>query len=282
MVSERSKPMHYGLTLPNGGTCGDICLLTELGCLAEAAGWDGVFLEDYIVHQGAGPIPTCDPWMALAALAVQTTRVRLGTCVTPLSRRRPWKIAREAVALDHLSHGRFILGVGLGDEQEAGFAHVGEILDVRHRAKRLDEALEIVTGLWSGKPFGYQGEHFHLDTVTFLPTPLQQPRIPIWVGGGWPRMGPALRAARYDGSLLFPVKHPSWTPEEARALKAFLERHRTDATPYDLVFSPPSDENPKTVRALAEAGMTWCTEYLPASSPEHMRARIARGPQRIV
>src|SRR5215468_1636529 len=107
--------MRYGLSLPNGGVCGDARMLAELGCLAEEAGWDGVFVEDYIVHQSDGAVPTCDPWIALAAIAVGTSRVRLGTSVTPLNRRRPWKVAREAVALDQLSNGRFILGVGSGD-----------------------------------------------------------------------------------------------------------------------------------------------------------------------
>src|SRR5262245_39500130 len=101
--------MRCGLSLPNGGVCGDVRLLAELGCLAEKAGWEGVFVEVYIVHQSDGAVPTCDPWIALAAIAVGTSRVRLGTSVTPLSRRRPWKVAREAVTLDQLSNGRFIL-----------------------------------------------------------------------------------------------------------------------------------------------------------------------------
>jgi alkanesulfonate monooxygenase SsuD/methylene tetrahydromethanopterin reductase-like flavin-dependent oxidoreductase (luciferase family) len=112
--------MQYGLSLPNGGVCGDARVLAQLGCLAEEAGWDGVFVEDYIVHQSDGAVPTCDPWIALAAMAVGTKRIRLGTSVTPLSRRRPWKVAREAVSLDQLSNGRFILGVGSGDAGEAG------------------------------------------------------------------------------------------------------------------------------------------------------------------
>ena len=130
--------MQYGLSLPNGGVCGDARVLAELGCLAEEAGWDGVFVEDYIVHQSDGAVPTCDPWIALAAMAVSTKQIRLGTSVTPLSRRRPWKVAREAVALDQLSNGRFILGVGSGDAGEAGFSRVNEVRDAKERAKMLD------------------------------------------------------------------------------------------------------------------------------------------------
>lgn len=277
--------MQYGLTLPNGGVCGDVRILAELGCLAEQAGWDGVFLEDYIVHQGDGPIPTCDPWIALAAIAVQTTHIRLGTSVTPLSRRRPWKLAREAVALDQLSNGRLILGVGLGDTHDAGFSRVGEVTDERQRAKLLDEALEIVIGLWSGEPFSYQGKYFQVNNVTFLPTPVQKPRIPIWVGGAWPKKGPSLRAARYDGSRLYPSHEQEqerhWTPEEVRALKSFMESRREANTPYDIGLSPARDEDPTLMKALAEAGMTWRIEYVPVGTLEQMRAGVACGPLRI-
>jgi alkanesulfonate monooxygenase SsuD/methylene tetrahydromethanopterin reductase-like flavin-dependent oxidoreductase (luciferase family) len=164
--------MRYGLSLPNGGVCGDARVLAELGVLAEESGWDGVFVEDYIVHQSDGAVPTCDPWIALAAMAVGTKRVRLGTSVTPLNRRRPWKVAREAVALDQLSNGRFILGVGSGDVGEAGFSRVNEVRDAKERAQILDEALDIILGLWTGQPFSYEGRHFQVHEMTFLPTPV--------------------------------------------------------------------------------------------------------------
>jgi len=281
MGCERSKAMHYGVTLPNGRACGDIHLLVELACLAEDAGWDGVFLEDYIVHQGDGAIPTCDPWVALAAIAVRTRHIRLGTSVTPVPRRRPWKLARETVTLDHLSHGRLVLGVGLGDVEEAGFARVGEVTDATERARRLDEALEVLLGLWSGTPFRYQGSCFQLETVTFLPTPVQKPRIPIWVGGGWPLRGPSLRAARYDGCRLYPAGARSWTPDEVRALKAFVQSQRSASTPYEIALSPPREEDTGKLKALADAGMTWLIEYVPAGAPEQMRASVIRGPVRI-
>src|SRR6266480_5245521 len=234
--------MQHGLALANGGISGDARVLAELGCLGEVAGWDGVFLEDYIVHQSDRAVPTCDPWIALAAIAVGTKRVRLGTSVTPLSRRRPWKVAREAVALDQLSNGRFILGVGSGDVGEAGFSRVNEVRDTKERAQILDEALDVILGLWSGKPFSYEGKHFQVREMTFLPTSVQQPRIPILVGGGWPLKGPSLRAARYDGCCLY--KHHEaagggdWTPDEVLALKAFVESHRSEqhaiAKPYEI------------------------------------------------
>src|ERR1051326_62872 len=184
-----AKSLRYGLELPVGGLFCDVGFLAELAYLAERAGWDGVFLEDYIVHHIADDAPTCDPWVALAAMAVTTTCIRLGTTVTALSRRRPWKLARETVSIDHLSGGRLTLGVGLGDSADAGFSRVSEIRDARTRARRLDEALDVLVGLWSGETFSYRGDHFQIDEVRFQPPPQQRPRIPIWVGGNWPNKG---------------------------------------------------------------------------------------------
>jgi alkanesulfonate monooxygenase SsuD/methylene tetrahydromethanopterin reductase-like flavin-dependent oxidoreductase (luciferase family) len=189
--------MKYGLTLANAGVGGDARTLAEFAALAEASGWDGVFLEDYIVHHSAADAPTYDPWVALAAMALRTERILIGTSVTPLSRRRPWKVARETATLDHLSNGRLILGVGVGDVGDPGFGRVGEETDTKRHASMLDEALDVLVGLWSGQPFQYHGEHYHVEDVTFLPRPLQEPRIPIWVGGGYPLLGPMRRAIEH-------------------------------------------------------------------------------------
>src|SRR5579872_6746152 len=157
--------MQYGLSLPNGGECGDPRILAELAHRAEDAGWDGIFLEDYIqyinddYHSLPGA-PTYDPWVALAATAMRTQRIRLGTSVTPLPRRRPWKLAREAVSVDILSGGRLTLGVGSGDSRDPSFSHFGESMDARQRAEQLDESLDILAGLWSGQPFSYHGKHY--------------------------------------------------------------------------------------------------------------------------
>ncbi|HEU5344265.1 MAG TPA: LLM class flavin-dependent oxidoreductase [Ktedonobacterales bacterium] len=285
--------MRYGLALPNGGVCGDARILAELGCLAEEAGWDGVFVEDYIVHQSDGAVPTCDPWIALAAMAVGTRRVRLGTSVTPLSRRRPWKVAREAVALDQLSDGRFILGVGSGDANEAGFSRVNEARDAKERAAMLDEALDVILGLWTGEPFSYQGRHFQVNEMAFLPTPVQKPRIPILVGGGWPLRGPSLRAARYDGCCLYKQhageEFADWTPAEVRELLAFIEEHRTEeqrAAPYEIMLggrerSDDWERDRALIGSLAEAGVTWWVEYVSAGELDVMRESVRRGPLRI-
>ncbi len=285
--------MRHCLNLPIGGPAADPRVLAELAALAEAAGWDAVFVEDYIVYQNRQDIPTYDPWVALTAMALRTSRVRLGTMVTPIARRRPWKLAREAVTLDHLSNGRVILGAGLGDVMDATFASLGEETELRARAGMVDEALEVVAGLWTGEPFSYEGRHYRVREVTCLPRPVQQPRIPIWIGGGYPNPGPMRRAARWDGACFYRATAPGsaedsgqpLTPEELRSLKDFVERHRTTAAPFDVVAGGPRrgddwEEERARIRASSEAGATWFSEWIPPADVETMRASVARGPLR--
>jgi alkanesulfonate monooxygenase SsuD/methylene tetrahydromethanopterin reductase-like flavin-dependent oxidoreductase (luciferase family) len=283
--------MRYMLNLALSGIDGDIHRLVEFASLAEAAGWDGLSLEDYIVYTAHPQRVTYDPWLAFAAIAMRTERLRLAVLVTPLARRRPWKVAREAATLDHLSRGRAILGVGLGDGGAPDFAAFGEVTDARRRAAMLDEALAVIAGLWSGAPFSFYGEHYQVDEVAFLPTPVQAPRIPIWVGGGWPLPGPTRRAARWDGSTLYkqPGAGSNWadmTPDDVRALKADIARERASDAPFDIVIGgTTSGDDPARARvaALAEAGATWWNEFVMpgARGPEAVRRRIEQGPPRI-
>jgi alkanesulfonate monooxygenase SsuD/methylene tetrahydromethanopterin reductase-like flavin-dependent oxidoreductase (luciferase family) len=278
--------MRYGLALPTGGECGDPRFLVELAERAEAAGWEAVFLEDYVVFQGDPTAPTCDPWIALAGMALRTERVVLGTAVTPLARRRPWIVARQAAAIDQVSEGRMVLGAGLGDVgdhvgSDASFTHFGEEADARTRARMLDEALEIVAGLWTGELFSYRGEHFTVDEVSFVPPPVQRPRIPIWIGGGYPNPGPTRRAARWDGSLLYGVPEHDLSPEDVRAI-----REAAGDRPYDIVVGgrarqDDSEAERERLRAISAAGATWCAEYVPADGRDAMRASVDRGPLRI-
>jgi alkanesulfonate monooxygenase SsuD/methylene tetrahydromethanopterin reductase-like flavin-dependent oxidoreductase (luciferase family) len=282
--------VRYGLALPTGGECGDPRFLVELAERAEAAGWDGVFLEDYVVYQGDPQAPTCDTWAVLAAMAVRTERVRLGTSVTPLPRRRPWNVARQAAAVDQLSGGRVILGVGLGDTGEAivadsSFSRFGEETDPRRRGAMLDEALEIVAGLWTGEPFSFQGEHYTVSEVTFLPTPVQRPRIPIWIGGGYPNPRPTRRAARWDGSCLYKETHGGpWedmSPDDVRALRALAGDR-----PYDVCVGgrhrgEDEDAEREWIASVADAGATWWAEFVPAAERHAMRKAVDGGPLRI-
>ncbi|HSR22130.1 MAG TPA: LLM class flavin-dependent oxidoreductase [Candidatus Eisenbacteria bacterium] len=286
--------MRYCLNLPIGGPAAEPRALADLAARAEAAGWDAVFVEDYVVYQNRQDLPTFDPWVGLAAMALATSRVRLGTMVTPLARRRPWKLAREAVTLDHLSGGRLILGVGLGDTADTTFACFGEQTDLAARAGMVDEALDVLVGLWSGRPFAYQGRHYRVGEVTCLPRPVQQPRIPIWIGGGYPNAGPLRRAARWDGACLYRATAPgatedsgeALTPDEIRAVRRFVERRRSGPPQFDIVAGGPRrgpdwERERARVRASAEAGATWFGEWIPPGDPDAMRAAVARGPLRI-
>lgn len=278
--------MRYGFIIPGGNLETIIALAQE----AEAAGWDGVFYWDGIYIESAGPM--YDPWVVLGAMAMRTERVRIGAILTPVSRRRPWKLARETVTVDHLSHGRLILPVGLGALEDGGFGNVGEATDRKTRAQLLDEGLAILTGLWSGQPFRFHGEHYHLEEMTFLPPPVQSPRIPIWMVGAWPREKSMARALRYDGLLPNKLdaegKQAELTPADIREMAAYCAAHRDQATPFDIVAegrTPGEDpEQAATiVRPFAEAGATWWTEAMweAPNGPDELRVRIRQGPPRV-
>ncbi len=277
--------MQYGFVIPRG----DVDTIVAMAVEAEEAGWDGVFYWDAIYIESAGNM--YDPWVVLAAMAMRTRRVRIGAVLTPLSRRRPWKLARETVTVDHLSHGRLVLPVGLGALDDGGFGKVGEVTDRKERAQLLDEGLEIVTGLWSGQPFSYHGSHYHVDEMTFLPQPVQRPRIPIWVVGAWPRTKSMQRALRYDG--LLPTKiNPDGsggevTPDDIRAMKAYVAEHRTQPTPFDIVWegeTPGDDRNAarRIIKPYVDAGITWWMEaHWTTEDIDAIHTRIKQGPPRI-
>ena len=170
--------MKFGLSLPNHGDYGEIDRIIELALLAEEAGWDGFFLWDHIAR---GKAPQIDPWIAMSAIASRTEHLRLGILITPLARRRPWKVAREIVTLDHLSKGRMVLGVGLGDFIGKEFQNFGEVVDPRTRGEMLDEGLEIINGLQSGEEFTFNGAYYKIEKTVFNPKPIQKPRLPIWL-----------------------------------------------------------------------------------------------------
>jgi alkanesulfonate monooxygenase SsuD/methylene tetrahydromethanopterin reductase-like flavin-dependent oxidoreductase (luciferase family) len=257
-------PLKHAITLPNAGPYGDPKTLGELAAIAEDAGWDAVFLEDYIVHHTApGQLPTYDPWIALAVIATRTRKIRIGITVTPLSRRRPWKVAREALSIDHLSGGRMILGVGTGDPNlDWSFSRFGEATENRVRAELVDEGLDIIVGLWSGEPFSHQGKHYRINDVTFVPTPIQKPRIPIWIGGAWPNRGPIRRAARFD--CYSGYRHDPdgpLSPDDVRAVREELARYRINREPCEIAAGGwPRSKDPEQIRAgiraCEEAGAT--------------------------
>jgi alkanesulfonate monooxygenase SsuD/methylene tetrahydromethanopterin reductase-like flavin-dependent oxidoreductase (luciferase family) len=274
--------MRFGLLVSSVGEHADARLLAEVAAEAEQAGWDSIFLWDvlrYIARDGEAVV---DPWIALTAMAMTTERIRLGTLVTPVARRRPWKLARETTSLDRLSNGRLILGVGLGDMPEVEFGHYGEETDNRVRAGKLDEGLEILNGLWSGDPFAFHGEHYQIAETRFTPTPMQQPRIPIWVVGGWPVKRPLQRAARWDG--VFPYStQGALTPADVVEIRAYIATRRTDDTPFDVVIGgdPTATDQGVSLGDWQAAGVTWMIQGFAEQddSIARLRAIARRGPR---
>jgi len=276
--------MRYGFVLPFG----DARAAAELAQFAESSGWDGFF-----VWEAAWGV---DAWVALTAAAMRTERIKLGTMLTPLSRMRPWKLASETATLDNLSGGRVILAVGLG-AIDSGFAAFGEVTDRRTRAELLDEGLDIVTGLWVGQPFNYSGKHYTIRETTFAPpaSPVQQPRIPIWVVGAWPRERSMRHALRYDGLLPNVIgedgtaRNP--TGEDLAAMRDYVVANRTEEGPFEIIMEgeTPGDDPAAAAAIVAPwstAGTTWWLETRwqlprePESFPA-VRERIAQGPPRI-
>jgi alkanesulfonate monooxygenase SsuD/methylene tetrahydromethanopterin reductase-like flavin-dependent oxidoreductase (luciferase family) len=234
-----------------------------------------------------------DPWVALAAVALRTKTMRIGTTVTPLPRRRPWKLARETVSLDRLANGRFTLsvGIGLGDDE---WGNLGEERSLKTRGSMLDEALQVVTGLWQGEPFSFEGQHYQIQNAHFLPKPVQTPRIPIWVGGFWPNKRPFQRAARWDG--VFPLFQTNNLTDELAQLETavhYVKSQRQNDEPFDVVCTGITsgedvDKDVELVAAFTEKGCTWWLEGIAPyryglgfAEPwpmEKLRERVLQGP----
>ena len=276
--------MRYGFVV----TISDPRTVADLAREAEDAGWDAAFTWDGMC---IGDEEVHDPWVTLAAMAMQTERIRIGALVTPPSRRRPWKLARETMSVDRLSRGRLIVPVGLGTLDDAGFGPVGEPTDRRVRAELLDESLEILAGLWRGEPFGFDGHHYRFPPMTFRPPTVQQPRPPVWVVAAWPSERSTARALRWDG-LLPNTRQPDGTMgrptvEDIAAIAAHVRARRAATTPFDLVVdgNTPADDPAAAAaeaKRWADAGATWWLEApwgLPGGV-ETLRRRIAAGPPR--
>jgi hypothetical protein len=204
--SRTDAEIDNGIFVPNFGSLADPEHLVEFAVAAEESGWDGLFLADHLIDFAApdpdGHRPIADPWTALAGVATRTDHLTLGSYVTPIARRQPWQLARGLATLDRLSDGRVILGAGLGTALD--FTTFGREFDARRVGRQYDEALEVITGLWSGEPFSYDGEFYTVDDAVLRPTPVQEPRIPILAGGWWPHKKPFQRGARWDGIM------PQW------------------------------------------------------------------------
>ncbi|MDX1467868.1 MAG: LLM class flavin-dependent oxidoreductase [Acidimicrobiia bacterium] len=262
--------MRHGLVLPNWEAGSEVSRLVEAGVAAEESGWDGVFLADHLIFPPPPEIgarstadehwPMPDPWVTLSGIATRTSRIKLGTWITPVARRQPWQMARDLATLDRMSGGRVILGVGLGRRPD--YEQFGQQWDLKDIASMTDEALDLIARLWSGDRVTHVGEHYQLQDVSLLPTPLQRPRIPVVVGGIWPRKPALRRGAKWDGIMThFPAD--GVFPSDGDP----PERHSTEMVDYYTsltdqpgeIFLPANPEGASSEWAdLAEGlGATW-------------------------
>jgi alkanesulfonate monooxygenase SsuD/methylene tetrahydromethanopterin reductase-like flavin-dependent oxidoreductase (luciferase family) len=247
-------------------------VLAELAVDAERVGWDGFFVWDHLLY--SEPVAAiADPWISCAAVAAATSRILLGPMVTPLSRRRVAVLARQAVSLDRLSGGRLVLGFGLGDDGAVGeLSRFGEVVDARTRAAMLDEGLDVLRELLSGNVVERDGPHAPARGVRFLPTPVREAGIPIWIGGRWPHQAPLRRAARFDGAFVIGVPSPDELTGVAEGLPG---------NGFDLVVDLPVGVDPQP---WAAAGATWVlTRVGPHDiNLERARALVRAGPDGLV
>lgn len=273
--------MRYGIDVAILGELAEPARVVELARAAEAAGWEALFVWDHLAFVWG--VPSADPWVVLAAVAQATTRLRLGTAVTPLARRRPAVLAATVASLDRLSDGRVVLGAGLGGVP-AEFTAFGEPGDERGRAGRLDEALEVVTALWSGRPVTHDGPHYRVEGVTLAPLPVQRPRVPVWIGG----MGaPARRrAARWDGWVVGGDDEGGemvLPPARIAAGITDIRGQRGDADAFDVAMTGVSTgPDDPVAQPYARAGVTWWLEHLHGRRAGHadLLARVTAGPPR--
>ena len=191
-------------------------VIGDLAAAAEAAGWDGFFLWDHLQY-GDRVTDIADVWTCCAAVAMRTEALLFGPMVTPLARRRPQVLARQAASLAVLSGGRFVLGLGLGDDWVGEFSAYGDEPDPRVRARMLDEGLDVLRALLAGRTVSHEGAHYTARDVRFRPAA----EVPIWLAGRFGNRAPLRRAARHDGFFVIDLDRPG----DLEAVAAALAEH---------------------------------------------------------
>ncbi len=269
--------LRYGVYLPPFGPFGDPRAIVELAVRAEAAGWDGVFLWDHVI---GGMMPIADPWTTLAAMAQATDTILLGPTVTPLARRRPWVLARQASTVSRLSGGRLVLGTGVGSDESGDFSGFGDAADVSTRAAMLTEGLALVRSMWAGEAIDHKGRYYTVNLPAADPEPH---RIPVWMASSTNHPNVIARAAQCDGIFPNPGDH-QLTPDEVAALRAAV---LSEDRPFDILVpgnaSAAWDEDKDVdLKGLHEAGMTWWMESLIHFDPLELSMHVVdAGPPRI-
>jgi len=279
--------MKSAFNLPIFDHLADVQTLCELALSAEGAGWDAVFVWDHVnlVMPGvASGGPHADPWIALAMMADRTSTIRLGTCVTPIARRRPAKLAREILTLHDLSDGRFIFGAGSGDSASE-FDLLGEATALKTRAAMLDEGLAVLQQLFSGEDVNFRGEFYRIEAPAYTRGPVE---IPIWLAGTWPNRKPFRRAARFDGVAAMKAGWVDpFTAADVAAMCDYIGQHRSSQRDFNLAVTENTTADPQRDQAraaeLMEAGANWWLDgtMTKTESLEQVRARIRRGPPKL-
>ena len=278
--------MKFALDIPITGEY-TIENVINLAQESERSGWDGFFLWDVLLDAKEPKIPTLDPTVTLASVALATKKIKLGLMLTPIARRRPWKLARELVTIDHLSKGRLIAGIGLGFNKE-DFRAFGENEDDKVRAEKLDESLEILVGLLSGQNINFTGKHYRVTNVTFNPQSYQKPRIPIWLGGFWPHKKPFRRAAKFEG-MYAGMNNPTsssqidtMTPKDLKEIREYISNYRDSMDRFDFMhygdITADYNKEKENLQEWEKAGLTWWSQGNDFNSYQEHRERILEGP----
>ncbi len=263
--------MRHALYLAPFAEMADPHAMAEVAVVAEAAGWDGLFLWDHVHRDPDEVTAIADVWTMLAAVASATERIRLGPMVTPLSRRRISTVIRQTVSLDQLSRGRLTMGVGLGVDTAGELTRFGEVVDPRTRGDILDEAADVLAEAWRGEPVEHRGPHVTVDGITFSPRPVQRPGIPLWCAARADALRPVRRAARFDGLFIIEVDADQLQRalDEVVAVRGSLEGFdvAVRVTPFD---DPAQLEVP---------GVTWAVHsYAPDETKAFVLDEAAAGP----
>ncbi len=263
--------MRNGICLMPSGELADISALQELARLAEEHGWDGFFIWDHILRPPSEPADIADTTVALTAIALATSRIRFGPMVTPLARRRPQKLAKEAMTLDRLSAGRLVLGLGLGVEAFGELSKFGELTDAVRRGDQLDEGADLLARLLSGQVTDRHGSYFTAAGVRLLPPCAQRPRVPIWMASVGERPRPVRRASRFDGLYAIDVD-----PAAVRRIARLIRDRRGTLAGFDIAVDITSRTD---LAAMADAGVTWAMRGFRPGDPLHdIKAGITARP----
>ncbi len=294
----------FAVAVPNLGPFANPAAIVSLALLAEEAGWDGFFLWDHLLWTWPEPTDVIEPWPVLGAIAQTTTRLMIGTMVTPVARRRPWQLAREVITLDHLSRGRMMLGVGLGSPDEdftpfwphpssarAPTPRELEAAEHRERWRRFHDGLQLLDQLLRGATADRDDALLTARDVTLRPRAYRNRTIPILVGGRATTMRGLHLAAEHAGGV--PIAFDQESPgqpslQQVRTYATTIRQAAAPRTPVVAIWAH-TDGRPRAasdIKPYIDAGVDWWIETVPGGEEtddprntiDFLRKRITVGP----